>query len=96
MKVIEGFNEFFRKMSADEKKIFIQLIKRGNGAAVKIGNAIYFYCGDDIGPHPVSCFEKFDTLESYNKKDLPTVSYYVSYDEWYLQMKEQNGGLIHE
>ncbi len=22
MKVIEGFNEFFRKMSADEKKIF--------------------------------------------------------------------------
>lgn len=34
MKVIEGFNEFSRKMSADEKKIFAQLIRRGAGAAV--------------------------------------------------------------
>lgn len=45
MKVIEGFNEFSRKMSADEKKIFAQLIRRGAGAAVKIGNAVYFYRG---------------------------------------------------
>ena len=43
MKVIEGFNEFFRKMSADEEKIFAYLISRGDGAAVKIGDAVYFY-----------------------------------------------------
>lgn len=88
MKVIEGFNEFFRKMSADEKKIFAQLIRRGAGAAVKIGDAVYFYWGDDIGPYPASRFDKFDSLESYKKKDLPSVVYHVSYDEWYYQLTE--------
>ena len=68
MKVIEGFNEFSRKMSADEKKIFAQLIRRGAGAAVKIGDAVYFYWGDDIGPRPVSRFDKFNSLDSYKKK----------------------------
>lgn len=88
MKVIEGFNEFFRKMSANEKKIFAQLIRRGAGAAVKIGDAIYFYWGDDIGPHPASRFDKFDSLESYMKKDIPVAVYHVSYDEWYYQLTE--------
>lgn len=88
MKVIEGFNEFSRKMSADEKKIFAQLIRRGAGAAVKIGNAVYFYRGDDIGQHPTSCFDKFDSLESYKKKDIPAIVYHVSYDEWYYQLTE--------
>lgn len=96
MKVIEGFNEFSRKMSADEKKIFAQLIRRGAGAAVKIGNAIYFYPGDGISPCPASRFEKFNTLENYNKKGLPAVVYYVSYDEWYYQLTEDNNGLIHK
>lgn len=68
MKVIEGFNEFSRKMSADEKKIFAQLIRRGAGAAVKIGDAVYFYWGDDIGPRPVSRFDKFNSLDSYKKR----------------------------
>lgn len=88
MKVIEGFNEFSRKMSADEKKIFAQLIRRGAGEAVKIGNAVYFYRGDDIGQHPASCFDKFDSLESYKKKDIPAIVYHVSYDEWYYQLTE--------
>lgn len=43
MKVIEGFNEFFRKMSADEEKIFAYLSRRGENTAVKIGDAVYFY-----------------------------------------------------
>lgn len=43
MKVIEGFNEFFRKMSADEEKIFAYLSSRGENTAVKIGDAVYFY-----------------------------------------------------
>nr|DAL62940.1 MAG TPA_asm: hypothetical protein [Caudoviricetes sp.] len=94
MKVIEGFNEFFRKMSADEEKIFAYLSSRGENTAVKIGDAVYFYWGDDIGPRPASRFDKFDTLESYQnfnftgykRKDLPTTTYHVSYDEWYNQL----------
>lgn len=88
MKVIEGFNEFSRKMSADEKKIFAQLIRRGAGAAVKIGDAVYFYWGDDIGPRPASRFDKFNSLESYKRKDLPAVVYHVSYEECYYQLTE--------
>lgn len=53
MKVIEGFIEHFRQMSADEEKIFAYLVRRGDGAAVKIGDAVYFYWGDDIGPAPL-------------------------------------------
>ena len=94
MKVIEGFSEHFREMSADEEKIFAYLVMRGDGAAVKIGDAVYFYWGDDIGPRPASRFDKFDSLESYQKFDftsykkkyLPTVVYHVSYDEWYNKL----------
>lgn len=94
MKVIEGFNEFFRKMSADEEKIFAYLSRRGENTAVKIGDAVYFYWGDDIGPHPASRFDIFDSLESYQnfnftgykKKDLPTTVYHVSYDKRYNQL----------
>lgn len=94
MKVIEGFSEHFREMSADEEKIFAYLSSRGENTAVKIGDAVYFYWGDDIGPRPASRFDKFDSLESYQnfdfagykKKYLPTVVYHVSYDEWYNQL----------
>ena len=94
MKVIEGFNEYFRKMSADEEKIFAYLSRRGENTAVKIGDAVYFYWGDDIGPSPASRFDKFDSVESYQnfdfasykKKDLPTVTYHVSYNERYNQL----------
>lgn len=86
MKVIEGFNEYFRKMSADEEKIFAYLSRRGENTAVKIGDAVYFYWGDDIGPRPASRFDKFSSLESYKKKDLPAVVYHVSHDEWYNQL----------
>lgn len=86
MKVIEGFNEFFRKMSADEEKIFAYLSSCGENTAVKIGDAVYFYWGDDIGPRPASRFDKFDSLESYQnfnftgykRKDLPTTTYHIS------------------
>ena len=96
MKVIEGFNEYFRKMSSDEEKIFAYLSRRGENTAVKIGDAVYFYWGDDTGPRPASRFDKFDSLESYQnfdfacykKKYFPTVTYHVSYDEWYNQLTE--------
>lgn len=94
MKVIKGFSTYFRKMSADEEKIFAYISNLGENTAVKIGDAVYFYFGDDIGPRPSSRFDKFDTLESYQKfnfagykkKNLPTTIYHVSYDEWYNQL----------
>lgn len=39
-------------------------------------------------PRPASRFDKYDSLESYKKKDLPSVVYHVSYDEWYYQLTE--------
>ena len=41
-----------------------------------------------------SRFDKFDSLESYQnfnfagykKKDIPSITYHVSYDEWYNQL----------
>lgn len=70
MKVIKGFSTYFRKMSADEEKIFAYLSNLGENTAVKIGDAVYFYFGDDIGPRPSSRFDKFDTLESYQNSIL--------------------------